>query len=729
MLFLGGGMYGYLQNLTRIAEAQRSQKLHAHMLIKRYNFANPNVPLPFFSQFENYYRLHGHTPLPAQLPADIPPSTSKPFQDGTSANSDETMALDHPPAHLQTGQTAAPVLVIHAQPFPVNTFTSFIDTCKSYGPPDSMKVTCPRCKVASNLVPVKKIPITAYMKLRKNSAAFLKGPPILVNCSTCSLGFGSTDLLLHLLCENLEQLKIIANQAIGDLNAKRPFDLFIPQLDFAPCTSLVDADVLLQPLTAVAFEQYIHHPIGNLVMDERWPSPVRAAASDILILYRALIFNGHLVNHTFTCFKKGNICRSCIPRTFVPHTYIDKKSGDIKIKHPLGTEYINAYNWVVLLAMPTNHDFRDLMRIRLHEDETGSIIMNLSVNACYYTIVYLFDKKNSEETSTMQKVTLERRRQREQAAAAANPEAPQKTVQQQALGLTMSLVHSSVKSAETDVTIASLVALGFNTINFSLGLQTNFMLSQFLSFVENTSTTVLLSSFSTASSQTFLPMDQISAYTQKPADLITLSPYAMLTLFEIARGRFSRAKWFSRRDADGNDSAYNKVAITAEDLATDDPYGIHKRGPSVSPCGFPFNAAYPFKVPPSSSPYLAHHFLKRFQKPNCCRIIGPAPPDTTQFLDIDGHVTDPILADIYATSMLLTFKAYTSFPEMPFPTLFDPMAAAAIPDQRASDAAPMLTADSEEHILVFSADTSTRLQFFFKLPYSYKILMCTTPQF
>ena len=70
--------------------------------------------------------------------------------------------------------------------------------------------------------------------------------------------------------------------------------------------------------------------------------------------------------------------------------------------------------------------------------------------------------------------------------------------------------------------------------------------------------------------------------------------------------------------------------------------------------------------------------------------------------------------------MLLTFKAYTSFPEMPFPTLFDPMAAAAIPDQRASDAAPMLTADSEEHILVFSADTSTRLQFFFKLPYSYK---------
>ena len=145
-------MYGYLQNLTRIADAQRSQKLHAHMLIKRYNFANPNVPFPFFAQFEYYYRVHGLTPLPpTQLPADIPPSTSKPFEGGASANSDAAMALDDPPAHLQT---AAPVLVIHAQPFPVKTFTDFIDTCKSYGPPDSMKVTCPRCNVASSLVPV-----------------------------------------------------------------------------------------------------------------------------------------------------------------------------------------------------------------------------------------------------------------------------------------------------------------------------------------------------------------------------------------------------------------------------------------------------------------------------------------------------------------------------------------------------------------------------------------------
>jgi hypothetical protein len=242
--------------------------------------------------------------------------------------------------------------------------------------------------------------------------------------------------------------------------------------------------------------------------------------------------------------------------------------------------------------------------------------MNLSVNACYYTIVYLFDKKKSEETSTMQKVTLERRRQREQAAAAANPEAVQKTVQQQALGLTMSLVHSSIKSAETDVTIASLVALGFSTMNFSLGLETNFMLSQFLSFLENTSTNVLLGSFSTASSRTFLPMDQISAYVQRPSDLSTLSPYAMLTLFEIARGKFSKQKWFSRRDAHGNDSSFNKAAtLTAQDLATDDPWGIHKRGPSVSPCGFPFNAAYPFKIPPSSSPYLSKHFLNRFQNP------------------------------------------------------------------------------------------------------------------
>ena len=363
------------------------------------------------------------------------------------------------------------------------------------------------------------------------------------------------------------------------------------------------------------------------------------------------------------------------------------------------------------------------MRIRLHEDETGSIIMNLSVNACYYTIVYLFEKKKSDETSTMQKVTLERRRQREQAEAAAHPEAAQKTVQQQALGLTMSLVHSSIKSAETDVTIASLVALGYSTINFSLGLETNFMLSQFLSFLENTSTNVLLGSFSTASSRTFLPMDQISAYAQRPADLITLSPYAMLTLFEIARGRFSKVKWFSRRDAHGNDSAYNKVAITKEDLETDDPYGIHKRGPSVSPCGYPFNAAYPFKVPPSSSPYLAQHFLKRFQKPNCCRIIGPAPPDTTQFLDVDGAVTDPILADIYATYMLLTFKAYTAFPDMPSPTLFDPMAAAAAPDLRTSNAAPMLTADSEEQILVFSADSSTRLKKVF-LHHRTKLTLC-----
>ena len=146
-------MYGYLQNLLRIADAQRSQKLHAHFLMKRYNFANPNVPFPFFAQFENYYRLHGHTPLPAQLPADIPPSTSDPFDGGASANSDAAMALDHPPAHLQTPM---PVLVIHAQPFPVQIFTDFIDTCKSYGPPDSMEVTCSGCNAASTLVPVKK---------------------------------------------------------------------------------------------------------------------------------------------------------------------------------------------------------------------------------------------------------------------------------------------------------------------------------------------------------------------------------------------------------------------------------------------------------------------------------------------------------------------------------------------------------------------------------------------
>ena len=82
----------------------------------------------------------------------------------------------------------------------------------------------------------------------------------------------------------------------------------------------------------------------------------------------------------------------------------------------------------------------------------------------------------------------------------------------------------------------------------------------------------------------------------------------------------------------------------------------------------------------------------------------------TQFLDIDGNVTDPILADIYATQMLLTFKAYTSFPDTPSPSLFDPMAAAAAPDLRTSNAARMLTADSEEQILVFSADSSTRLK-------------------
>ena len=246
-------MYGYLQTLIRIAEAQRSQKLHAHMLIKRYNFANPNVPFPFFAQFENYYRLNGHTPLPAQLHANILPSTSEPSKDSASPNSDAAMTLDHPPANLET---ATPVLVIHAQPFPVKTFTDFIDTCKSYGPPNSMKVTCPRCNVASTLVPVKKIPITAYMKLRKNSAAFLDGPPVLVNCSTCSHGFGSTDLLLHLLCDNLEQLKTIANKSIGELNAKRPFDPSIPELDFARCTSMIDVDVLLRPLTAVAFDQY-----------------------------------------------------------------------------------------------------------------------------------------------------------------------------------------------------------------------------------------------------------------------------------------------------------------------------------------------------------------------------------------------------------------------------------------------------------------------------------------
>ena len=137
--------------------------------------------------------------------------------------------------------------------------------------------------------------------------------------------------------------------------------------------------------------------------------------------------------------------------------------------HPLETEYINAYIWAVLLAMPTNHDFRDLMRIRLNEDETGSIIMNLSV-----------------------------------------------------------------RSAETDVAIASLVALCHITINFSLGLETNFfILSQFLSFLENTSKNVLLGSPWTKSIRSkhtyaYNLAPPLGGYrrglAKRPADLITVSP-------------------------------------------------------------------------------------------------------------------------------------------------------------------------------------------------------------
>ena len=58
-----GGMYGLLQSVTRVAQETKSGRLHGHMLIKRYNFSNPNSPLPFHADFEQFHRIRGHTPL------------------------------------------------------------------------------------------------------------------------------------------------------------------------------------------------------------------------------------------------------------------------------------------------------------------------------------------------------------------------------------------------------------------------------------------------------------------------------------------------------------------------------------------------------------------------------------------------------------------------------------------------------------------------------------------
>jgi hypothetical protein len=113
-------------------------------------------------------------------------------------------------------------------------------------------------------------------------------------------------------------------------------------------------------------------------------------------------------------------------------TFIDEDTGEIKIQLKLGSEYINAYNSDLFMTFPMNHDFRHLMRIQVSDGNAATVQQSLSVNACYFTIVYIIEKTKSVENNMMYKVTLERRKQRE-AALTLEPNEMKKTAAQNLL--------------------------------------------------------------------------------------------------------------------------------------------------------------------------------------------------------------------------------------------------------------------------------------------------------
>jgi hypothetical protein len=197
------------------------------------------------------------------------------------------------------------------------------------------------------------------------------------------------------------------------------------------------------------------------------------------------------------------------------------------------------------------------------------------------------------------------------------------------------------------------------------------MLTQFLAYVEDTSIDIELTAVTDMSTPTsnknFIPMDQITCYCNRPLELQSLSPYALLTLFKIERGNYSKKKWLRRLDENGNDSSHHDFEVPEEDLQSEDPYGTRSLPTSINVCGYPFRAAYPFANRNTDDidtpPVLKKYHLVRFENPNCVRIIGPPPPDRTQFLDINNEVIDKVEADIYANgickrSIDIYFKGY-----------------------------------------------------------------------
>ena len=480
-----GGLYGLVQMVVRAAQTTKGQRLHCHMLIWISNFMNPNSPTPFFSANQSFHRLHGHTPLSVTTTESIQPMLSE-----SSSSQD-------------VNDTATE---IQSQTFALEAFIQYIDSSTTHGPPSIIPIVCPNCLKKDSLAPIPKFPLSAFKRHRTNATTFKKEGEILNICSECHQGFGGTAILLHYLCSCLTHLKKITNVAIEACNSCfSPTVPKVPLLEYDDCKTFGQIISLLDDLSCIPFEQYKTHVIGRLLEPQDGFTPneeITNVTIDILILYRALKLNQHATNHTFTCFKKNAICRFEIPRVTNKFTYIDEETGEIKIQLLLGSEYINAYNSDLFMTFPMNHDFRHLMRIQVSDGDAATVQQSLSVNACYYTIVYIIEKSKSVENNMMYKVTLERRKQRE-AALALDPNEMEKTIAQKSLGLTMSLVHSNIKGVETDVTTAAYFALGNQTIFFSLPTNSNFMLTQFLAYVENNSIDIELTAVPDMSSPSY----------------------------------------------------------------------------------------------------------------------------------------------------------------------------------------------------------------------------------
>jgi hypothetical protein len=79
----------------------------------------------------------------------------------------------------------------------------------------------------------------------------------------------------------------------------------------------------------------------------------------------AAVLQGHYWQHCPSCFKiskrtnSTNTCRYCYPKDINDLTKLDKKG--VVIKRPVGHQYINSFNDIILQTFRCNHDIQILI--------------------------------------------------------------------------------------------------------------------------------------------------------------------------------------------------------------------------------------------------------------------------------------------------------------------------------------------------------------------------------